>query len=292
MKISICIPAYNKPKELRRLLDSIVQQTYKDFEIIISDDTPDADSIKQVIVGYPQLPIRYFHHDKPLGSPQNWNFAIDQARGEYIKLMHDDDWFTDDSALRIMTENIEKTGANIVWCKSQNYRNGKIISTNCTDNEQIRAVQKDPFCLFAGNFMSAPSAMIAKKNALRYDKHIKWFVDIEYYIHLLKGGQFAYIDQPLVGINNDKGRVTDECITNDNVIYSEYFYCWNKLRKEGIISLWKSLYWLYKFLRQYKPKSYSFVAHYSKEYTCLLLIVYPMYQAKLLFDLWRTRRTG
>lgn len=291
MKLSICIPTYNKPKELRRLLDSIAQQTYTDFEIIISDDTPDADSIKHVIAYYYSLlPIRYYHHDKPLGSPQNWNFAIDQAHGEYIKLMHDDDWFLSADALQIMVDKIETSSADFVWSASKNISDGKVMSENHATAQQLAALQKDVFVLFVGNFISAPSAMICRRTDLRYDKHIKWYVDVEYYSRLLKGGRFAYIDQSLVGINNEKGRVTDECITNYQLIYTEFFYCWNKFKKEGVISNWKSYYWLYKFMRLHRPALWKEVEPYSEGNKTLRYITYQIFRTKLALDLRNIRK--
>ena len=61
--ISICIPAYNKPRYVARVLDSILKQDYKNVEIIISDDSPGEDT-KQAIERYRnKLVIKYFHPD-------------------------------------------------------------------------------------------------------------------------------------------------------------------------------------------------------------------------------------
>src|SRR5678815_6041530 len=92
--VSICIPTYKRVAYLERLLESIALQTFKDFEVIITDDSDD-DSVKDLLKKYEgQLPIKYFQNGKALGTPANWNRAISKAKGQWIKLMHDDDWFS------------------------------------------------------------------------------------------------------------------------------------------------------------------------------------------------------
>ncbi len=256
--ISICIPTYNKPKELRRLLDSIAQQTYNNFEIIISDDTPDADSIKQVIVNYPQLSICYYHHDKPLGSPENWNFAIDQAHGEYIKLMHDDDWFVSEDALTRMVEGLKN--GEMVFCQSKDIdANGSMVYCKSPAKEYVEKVLEYPTHLLLGNWIGAPSCVLHQKSDLRYDKNLKWFVDIDFYIMqiLQSKNHISYVPMNLVYIGVDGKRVTNECITDLQVIGKEYFYCLEKYRKLHIISFKDYCYLIYCFLRDYKLKEYN-----------------------------------
>ena len=100
--ISICIPAYKRLERLRRLLDSIVSQTFHDFEVVITDDSPNF-SVKELIETF-KLPIQYFKNESALGTPANWNYCISKAKGEWIKLMHDDDWFSSPNSLELFAE--------------------------------------------------------------------------------------------------------------------------------------------------------------------------------------------
>ena len=97
--ISICIPAYQKTDYLRRLLDSIAVQTFTDHKIIISDDSAD-ESVKKLIEEFRALKINYTRNIPAAGMPSNWNLALLKAKGEGIKLMHDDDWLSADTALQ------------------------------------------------------------------------------------------------------------------------------------------------------------------------------------------------
>lgn len=96
-KISICIPAYNRPHDLSLLLDSVVaQEYYDDCEIIVSDDnSPLSDQIRVVVdlfvERYPKKIIRYFKNDTNLGYDGNLRILIERAEGEYCLFMGDDD---------------------------------------------------------------------------------------------------------------------------------------------------------------------------------------------------------
>ena len=106
--ISICIPTYKRVKDLIRLLDSILIQNYSNFEVIISDDSDD-DLVGNLVREYQRkLPISYFKSEIPLGTPSNWNFAISKAKGQWIKLVHDEDWFSNEGSLAAFAEAAQK----------------------------------------------------------------------------------------------------------------------------------------------------------------------------------------
>src|SRR5580765_4245670 len=93
--ISICIPAFKGVEFLERLLNSIAVQNFRDFEVVVADDSPD-DSVRTLCAQYQsRFSLSYHHNPIPLGTPANWNQAIAKASGQWIKLMHDDDWFAD-----------------------------------------------------------------------------------------------------------------------------------------------------------------------------------------------------
>ena len=120
--VSICIPAYKQPDFIKRLLDSVIIQTYTNIEIIISDDTPD-ESVKIIVSNYKaRLNIKYFHNQPALKTPMNWNNAILKAKGDFFMLMHQDDWFHSDKAiekyLQAFNTHLE---TDFVFCQNTSY---------------------------------------------------------------------------------------------------------------------------------------------------------------------------
>lgn len=94
-KISVCIPAYNRPEMLMPLLDSILSQDYDSFNIIIcEDDSPKRQEIRRVAFEYrdrhPGL-IQYYENDENLGFDGNVRRLFVKADGEFCMLMGNDD---------------------------------------------------------------------------------------------------------------------------------------------------------------------------------------------------------
>jgi glycosyltransferase involved in cell wall biosynthesis len=91
-KVSICIPTYKRPDLLKVAIDSCLAQTFQDFEIVISDDSPDAHTGEMVRKLSADPPIRYVHNLPGLGQAKNVNQLFQMAQGEFLVLLHDDDF--------------------------------------------------------------------------------------------------------------------------------------------------------------------------------------------------------
>ncbi|MBE9203605.1 glycosyltransferase family 2 protein [Synechocystis salina LEGE 06099] len=93
--LSVCIPTYNRPAWLRRGLESIAVGDGTDIEVIITDDsdTDQGQAIAADVLENWSGSWRYEHHQQPLGMAQNWNRAIQWATGQYVMVLHDDDFF-------------------------------------------------------------------------------------------------------------------------------------------------------------------------------------------------------
>jgi hypothetical protein len=94
-RLSVCIPAYNRAAFLPALLDSIVQQDYPSFEIVICEDrSPEREQIAEIVRRYasrrPGL-LRYFENEKNLGYDGNLRRVIEGAHGDYCVMMGNDD---------------------------------------------------------------------------------------------------------------------------------------------------------------------------------------------------------
>lgn len=89
-KISVVMPAYNAEKYIGEAIDSILNQTYKDFEFIIINDGS-ADKTKEIILSYDDPRIVYLENEKNSGIVVTLNKGLDYATGEYIARMDADD---------------------------------------------------------------------------------------------------------------------------------------------------------------------------------------------------------
>lgn len=227
--ISICIPAYKNIEFLRRLLDSISGQTYRNYEVILTDDSPD-DKLELFVKEYKTFPAMHYSRNlTSLGTPENWNEAVRRANGEWIKLMHDDDWFSDPEALEQFAAATQKKSDFIFSA----YRN---VYVNADKKELIRLpfqylnrLRRTPLNLLARNVIGPPSVTLYRKTALTYDPRMKWKVDIDYYIHYLKDHSFHYIDKPLINVGIGSEQVTQSSFLVPGVEIPENFLLLKKL---------------------------------------------------------------
>ena len=95
-KVSIGIPCYNRFQKLSRTLKSVQNQTYKNLEIIVSDNASSDIKIEKMMVDAAENDkrIKYFRQPKNQGNEFNFAFVLNQAIGEYFMWLCDDDWLS------------------------------------------------------------------------------------------------------------------------------------------------------------------------------------------------------
>jgi glycosyltransferase involved in cell wall biosynthesis len=230
-KISICVPAYKRVHYLKRLLDSISSQTYKNYEVIITDDSDD-NSVSELMGQYSvTLPIVYHKNSPALGTPRNWMAGIALASGDWIKIIHDDDWLSTDDALNQFTSAAnEKT--KFIFCGYNAFyeETGKYVNKTITQTE-FSKLADNPFLLFAENKLGPPSVLMFHNSIKEYyDPNLKWFVDIEYYMRVLDADSSVYIDKALINMSYNDTQVTNYCFRNPDVEIPEAFYLLKRQR--------------------------------------------------------------
>ena len=234
--ISICIPAYQRKECLTRLLDSVELQKFRRFEVIITDDSP-GNELEELVENHPLRPmIRYFKNQETLGSPENWNEGLRKAKADWIKIMHDDDWFSGPDSLGFFAEVIGKGGASFYFSAYTNvYPDGhsKNISLN---KVQLRSIRRFPEILFASNRIGPPSSVIFKKDGgIFFDIRMKWLVDIDFYIrYLRKHGPAEFIPKKLIQIGISGSQITVSSFGKPEIEIPERFMLGEKLDKTAV----------------------------------------------------------
>ncbi len=229
--ISICIPSYKRYEHLIRLLNSITIQSFKNYEIIISDDSP-GDEVFKIFQQYQhQLPIAYFHNNPALGTPANWNSAIRHAKGSWIKLMHDDDCFVESSALQKFAKAIdENPDADFIFSAYRNRHEHSTEDMPFVSRIRWKALNNSSASLLSKNIIGPPSTTLIKKSIhTTYDERLQWLVDIDFYIRVLTASKFCYIRERLIDIGINEEQVTNKSSRNPAIEIPEFFMVYEKL---------------------------------------------------------------
>ncbi|MEO6961168.1 MAG: glycosyltransferase family 2 protein, partial [Puia sp.] len=251
----ICVPAYSRVNYLKRLLDSILQQSYRHFEVVITDDSP-GNEVQALIDVHSLKPlIRYFKNETSLGTPENWNESIRRASGEWIKLMHDDDWFRDAESLSGFVDVIQKTNADFYFSDYDDvFPDGRVEHIKASE-AFIRKLNRNPDILLAANRIGPPSTLIFRNDPLMaFDKRLQWLVDFDFYMRYLKVHPPAvHIRQSLICIGISETQVTQTSFGNRAVEIPERFMLWEKMKPKSIRNLMVYDSW-WRFIRNLKIK--------------------------------------
>lgn len=175
-KISVALPIHNM-KDARfflwRNLFHLSGQTFKDFEVVITDNSPD-DELRGVIKQFGNLNIRYFKN-KERGMAVNTNMAICESVGEFIKILYMDDF--------LLANALDNAVANI--------GEGSWLASGCLHAERFGNMGQRHFPRWndkvkeGENTIGSPSVItIRNDKPLLFDEHMSWLLDCDYYHRL------------------------------------------------------------------------------------------------------------
>ena len=114
--VSICVPTYNRSNLIGELLDSILKQTYTNFEIIITDNSDNLKTKNLIEVKYKDERIKYFKNEKNLGMDGNTLKNLNLVSGDFFSFTPDDDVWIDKYKLEKQVNILNKT--NLDCCFS------------------------------------------------------------------------------------------------------------------------------------------------------------------------------
>ena len=232
--VSICIPAYNHLAHLQDALNSVFMQTFRDYEIIITDDSNNNDIFDYIHQLSNRDCIKYFKNQPSLGAPANWNRGLSLATGKFIKILHHDDQFIDENSLGYFVQALESSpNKNIVFCallnRDASTGSEKIHRPSAID---LKRLTEDPNILFCGNFIGPPSGILFRAPPkYLFNEKLKWLVDIDFYMSNWTGKEFLFVPKVLMKISSgDPDQVTRSCEFDMQINAFEYLTLFDRLQ--------------------------------------------------------------
>lgn len=223
VEVSIIVPIYNVEKYLQKCIDSILNQTFKNFELILVDDGS-PDKCPQIADDYASKypEIISVIHKKNGGVGEARNFGIESAKGKYILIIDSDDYIEPDM-VEAMYENIVKYNSDIAICgfksvsesgnvisvTKENLQTGKSLALK--DNKEILLTNPAPW-----NKMYKRS-LFEENKEIRYPSGV-WYEDIRVTLKLLTQAKtITYVDKALLNYLWREGSQTNNKNCNRNV---------------------------------------------------------------------------
>ena len=213
-KVSICIPTYNYARYLPEAIESVLSQTFVDFELIVIDDHSTDDSLA-VIEKYACLDNRvvFSGNDRNLGMVANWNLCLERSRGEYIRFVFGDDYLTCPEALGLMVRVLDSHPDVVLTGSGRQVVDGlsrtKRTVSHFPDHSRYRGTDVVRRSLLEErNIVGEPSAvMFRRQSATRgFDPAYRQMVDMEMWFHLLVRGNYYHLAAPLVAFREHEAQ--------------------------------------------------------------------------------------
>ena len=194
-KISVLFPTYNtKEEHLREAMESVLNQTFSDFEFIVLDDCSPDPNVEKVVKSYTDPRIRFYRNERNLGISQTRNKLIDLASGEYLAVMDHDDVS--------LPERFEKEAAyldahpdvGLVSCQAERFPCGDLMK-NPENDKEIK------LAMISGCSIIHSACMIRKSvltdNAIRYEEEFSPAEDYMLFARLMSKTKFYNIPEIL-----------------------------------------------------------------------------------------------
>ena len=203
--VSVIIPTYKRPDVLSRSIDSVLNQSYGNIEIIVVDDNDPDSEFRQTTARVMQLyesngKVRYIQHERNKNGSAARNTGFRASRGAYIMFLDDDDEFFPtkiESQISCLKERDESWGV----CYTEYVRkndNGEIVAV-CGEKREgslLKEVLARNLFVHAGSNLMIRRSVIEEING--FDESFKRNQDIEFLARILKKYKIAYV--PTVGL--------------------------------------------------------------------------------------------
>ncbi len=276
-KVSVIIPTYNRAKLLPRAVNSVLNQTFKDFELIIVDDAS-TDNTEEVVKTFKDSRIKYIKHRINKGGAAARNTGIKASKGEYIAFLDDDDeWLPLKLEKQVFKFNESSSKVGLIYTGFSRYLDGE----NKEREKHLPRHKGKVLDICLAGCLTSPPEMLIRKELLKeiggFDEKLKASQDADILIRLAQECDFDFIPEALTKhyihgkqISSDlklKIESYEYLISKYKTIYTKFpdilsmklnhlakLYCLNNMSRKKLTALLQSI--------RYKPIQKDSYVHF------------------------------
>jgi len=256
-EVSVIIPNYNHAPYLKQRIDSVLAQTYQDYELIILDDRS-VDNSKEVIEeyrGHPKISHIIFNEVNSGTTFKQWKKGIELAQGKYIWMAESDDW-CETTLLEVLMNGVRENPTSVIAYAQTYVLRGEIIQRTSTHNKLGECVKGDDYIL---NYL-VNECTIWNASMAVFKKECYNNLSPEFTTFKLSGDWLFYIEMARQGDVFISGRVLNYFRNHDKDVSSGMYRSGNNyleelqilqiLKREGLLNLEQfRAYLLSKYIR-------------------------------------------
>lgn len=237
--VSVILPTFNRAHTLLRAVNSVLNQDYREIELIVVDDAS-SDGSADLLKGVADPRLRVIRHEKNKGVAGATNTGIRAARGEIIAFQDSDDEWLDGK----LSQQMARLAAappdcvcvyciKIVYGRDPQFRRGR-RRVACVPGPEEALVEGDlRALLWRRNIVSPQTALCTRAAVLQlggFDEKLRSDQDWDFFSQLAEIGSFAFVDAPLVSTYLQ----TDSISANTRKSQYSQFIVTNKMKRRGV----------------------------------------------------------
>jgi len=246
-KVSIICRTYNQENFINRAIQSVLSQTYKDWELIVIDDAS-KDTTHEKILKFQDNRIKVIKNLENKGPLANLNIGIESSKGEYIAILDGDDEYLPQKLEKQVhfLDNNPDYGAVFSYINTID-ENGKF--SDCIRSRASRDLLNNPAgtrsqmlrkCFEIYNFLAFPTEMFRKEYAIYFNEHLLATGDGYFHISMLLKTKIKVLEEPLINY-----RILGNSVSTRYSNYStmsEKFFVLDKFLEIGDVEFFKEIF--------------------------------------------------
>ena len=212
--VSVCIPTFNAEPWIRATVQSVLDQTYERFELVISDGGS-SDATRALLDEYKDPRIRADFASERLSAIENWNRSVVLATGDYVKFLHQDDTLVPTCIEEMLALAREDPGIGLV------FGGREIVLDQAADADDLAWVERygrlhsrfhalerinDGYSLFcqmleadlAENWIGEPSSVMVTRTGLAkaglFNPRMRQVMDLDLWCRVMLGSRVGFVD--------------------------------------------------------------------------------------------------
>jgi O-antigen biosynthesis protein len=199
--VSVVITAFNRARLLARALESVIAQTFADFEVLVVDDCS-RDDLESVVTGFRDRRLRYLRQPENRGVAAARNRGMRESRAPFVAFLDDDDeWFPDKLAQQIEVFRVAPPDVGLV------YTGTETVSDHGTRSLHLPTASGDLYReLLVKNLLTGPTSVMIRRNVIAvvgfFDEELPAIEDFDYWLRVCRRYKVARVGTPLARYNN------------------------------------------------------------------------------------------
>jgi glycosyltransferase involved in cell wall biosynthesis len=213
-RVSVLIPTYNYAHFLDDAIQSVLAQTYTDYELIIVDNAS-TDNTDEVVARYlSDTRVRYYKHPENIGLVANWNSGLKHTRGEFLKILCADDKFRPTLLEKYVRLMDQYPALSMVACNKQVFGKEYNYEVNLTLTHYQTGRDVNLHMLYGHQGVGEPTSVMFRRREFEkigfFTGVYEQYVDLDYWIKLLSMGDCYLVPEILVDIRFHPATVSNQ----------------------------------------------------------------------------------